>query len=254
MGRLKENYKKIVEFFVANTSGVPFLLWGVAGLAIIVFIFIFRNEPFIDSSKLLPLLPIASVWFIASDYIKAKKISNPKIHFFFDSVFYVAFFSGIFHLTGEMDGRLFFITLVPAMSAPFFTTFLNSVIFTFFLYSSILVVYFLDGTSVTTYATGIIVLQSVIGLTVVTMIWYFFNNIQQIKNERADFAEKEATKKTAELRKTLEILDANRMAGKRKLEELEKFQQLVTNREIKMLELKEKISKLEEQLAEKNKK
>lgn len=253
MSKLKELYKKILIFYETNTSGVPFLLWGIAGLSIIAFVFVFRNEPFIESSKLLPLLPIASIWFIGSDYLKAKKKFNPKIHFFFDSLFYVAFFSGIFHFTGEMDGRLFFITLVPAMSAPFFSTFLSSFIFALFLYSSITAVYFLDGTSVTNYNTGIIILQSLIGLTIITMIGYFFNSIKTLKNERAEFAEKEVTEKTTELRKTMEILDKNRIASKRKYEELEKFQKLVINREIKMIELKERIVELEEKLSEKNK-
>jgi hypothetical protein len=188
---------------------------------------------------------------VASDYLKTKKLTNPKLHFFVDSVFYIVFFSSVFYLTGEMEGRLFFITLIPIISAPFFTTFGISFVFAIFLYCSVIAVYFFDIERVTNYTTGVAVLQAIIGLVVLGMISYFLKKVKSMQDERVEFAEKEVEEKTKEIFKNLKELEENKVILKRKLEELEKFQVLVTGRELKMMELKEKIKDLEKQLADK---
>lgn len=102
------------------TTGVPFIIWGIYGLAMAVFLIIFRNESFVNFESLKYVLIFSTCWFAVSDIIKKKEITNKRAHFWIDSLAYLAFFSLIFYFTQGLTGELFFIFSLVAISAPLF--------------------------------------------------------------------------------------------------------------------------------------
>ncbi len=244
-------YKKLWVWIEANTSGIPFLLWGIAGAASAVFIILERKELLVDTSKLYPVLALAAIWFIASDIIKKKTGAVGGIHFLFDSIFYTLFFSFlVFQIRGYSNG-LFFIGTAPIISAPLFSSLPSGIAFSL-LYS---IIFFMAGHLTTglanlrPYDFGFLALQTTFVITVFSIIKFFLMNLEKSDEGRVDFARGEVDKRTQELKKTLYDLETRDKQLAEKLSELEKFQDLTVGREVKMIELKKQIKELENKLA-----
>jgi molybdopterin converting factor small subunit len=86
------------------------------------------------------------------------------------------------------------------------------------------------------------------------MVRYFAHTIEKTNKEKLTFAQKEVDEKTRELRKTFDTLREKEELLKGELSELEKYQELTVGRELKMIELKKTIKKLESQLTQKDEK
>lgn len=239
-------------FVDANTSGVPFLLWAIAGGVSAVFIISQGKTLLIDLTRMYLIFAVAGVWFIASDVIKKKGQSNPKIHFLFDSIFYTILFSVLIFMVHGYDNGLFFIGILPLISAPLFSNLLGGTIFAFFF--SVMI--FLSGhlptglSNLKSYDIGFLVLQTVFCVVLVAIVRFFMIEIKKADREKLSFAQKEVDKKTRELRKTFDSLRTQDEQLRARSAELEQFQELMVGRELKMAELKSKLAETSAQLKE----
>lgn len=246
MGRIKQLFAPLWGLVNTNTSGVPFILWAIAGASSVGFIFAMREELAVDTEKLYLVLAIALVWFIASDVIKKKSASKNSIHFFFDSVFYIILFSFLIYQAKGYSNGLFFIGVTPLISAPLFAGAMGGILFAFIFSITVFFAGHLPmGTeNLTSYDWGFLLLQTIFCMIIVAMISFFISSLKKANAEKISFAQKEVDEKTKELRKTFDDLREKDIKLKEQLEELEKFQEIAVGRELKMIDLKKQLSEL----------
>jgi hypothetical protein len=231
---MKRIFPTIVKFITDHTSGVPFMIWSIGGMAVATFLFVFRDRELIQFDKIIYIIIVSIVWFVVSDIIKKKEVFNKRIYFIIDSIFYLFIFGSIIYLSGGFKSNLFFIFFLSAISIPFFTTSFGTFIFLFFVtILNYLIYHYMNGRTVNLYNTGIIILMGIFYFLVAGMVKFFqiehFKKIEEIKK--------------AEHTKSVLIKKLHK-----KIEELERFHRLTIGRELKMIELKKEIKKLKQEL------
>jgi PAS domain S-box-containing protein len=206
---MREFLKRSIKFFNEYTSGVPFVLWSLGGMAIALFVYSARNESFVNFEKLKYIIVVAAFWFIASDIIKRRRlIKNSHLHFIADSAFYLFLYSSLIYFTDGFDGDIFFLSIFTLISAPFFATTIELIIFVTLIYSATFVVYFVfDPQDVTPYHTAVLALQAIFGFIIAALIKYFLEKEKILEHEKAAYAEDLAKKRTEELRMSMADLE-----------------------------------------------
>jgi len=277
-------FKSIIKIFKDYTSGVPFLLFMAGGIAVGTFLFIFRNHSNFQFDKLISIIIISAFWIVFSDIAKKREMINRRLHFIFDSIAYLLFYSLIIYFTGGYSGGLFFLFFLATISAPLFGTIIETIIFLIALSAVTYFVYifnnFIIGEPVSAYHSGILILQSSLYFIIAGVNKYFLEKIKGDEKEKRTLVEKFAEKcteevkiktqgleeaqkqlknintelekrvveRTAELEKLKNNLE--KMVEERtkeleeKVKELERFQSLTIGREMKMIELKKEIEKI----------
>lgn len=277
MGRIISSVKK---FITEYTSGLPLILWMIAGVGIGLFIFLFRNNEHIDFEKLKYIILASAVWIISSDIFKKREILNKTFHFIIDSVVYLSLYSSIVYFSGGTTGGLYFIFFLGAISAPFFGSSLQTAIFLIALGLVRYLIFHFTFPNPDLFDKSLIGLEVLLYFIMAGVIRFSLDTATKLETEKRALAEKfmeeckqeveEKTRilknaqdqlkninldlekrvleRTAELLKLKENLEER--VGQRtkelegKVEELERFHDLTVGREMKMIEMKKEIERL----------
>lgn len=265
--------KKIWTLIDRYTTGVPFIIWGAYGTAIVVFAIIFRNYPGVNFQNLKYILLFSSCWLIVSDIIKKKEIFNPHAHFIVDSLVYLATFSGLVYFTNGMEGHLTFVFALIAVSAPLFGTVIETfMILIWSTFASVGVnalLRYKHGTSLDAYHIGVMILVCLFYFVIAGTIKYFqwnytkeLNNAMQYREtleaknkelsgdiERRSKLAASLAEKTKELEDAKAGVEAEVQSRTKELSKtinmLERMNKAMYGRELKMIELKKTIRELE---------
>ncbi len=265
---MRKIFKTIADFINEYTSGFVFVLWFVAGLAVAAFIFIFRNEPYIQFDKLKYVIIFSAFWFVFSDIAKKRKFFPKLFNFILDSIVHVPIFGLIIYFTNGFEGGLYFVLFLATISAPLFAGLVEMVIFLVFLsVATFSIFYFTDERAINAYHTGIILLQIIFFFIIAGLNKFLLEKITATEIEEKLLAEKIVKECKEEVRVKTGILEENIKKMKEadaileesnkkitelnaglqeKLAESERFKDLAVGREIKMMELKREIEKLKE--------
>lgn len=276
MSFIFSSVKKIFSWGVGlinkHTTGLPFLAWFGMGMVMSIFLFIFRKLDFIQFDKIVYILLFSMIWFVFSDIAKKKKIIEGDMHFFIDSIFYLGTFGSLFYYTHGMDGQLFFLFFLIAISAPLFSSILETITLLFFAFLVTNGINWMvtshAGDIFSYYETGIIFLAFLFHIGVAMVIKLFQNDYQKqlqnvltIQEELAktnerlylEIKDKEVLhKKIEERTKQLEKIKSNLQQTvedqtkklREELEQNKKINEVTIDRELKMIELKRMIKEL----------
>jgi hypothetical protein len=230
-------FSLIYKFIKKYTTGAPFIIWAAGGLAVAIFVIIFRHRPEIQFDRLSYVIAISSIWFVASDMAKKKNLFNKHLHFVIDSFFYLATFFLFVYFTGGHKSSLLFVFFFGAISAPLFSTVLETFIFTIFLSAANISIHFLPGDAVDSYSIAASVLQAFFYFIIAGIIKYELAKVEKIEKEKRLMAEKSAEElKKKVVEKTGELI--------RKNKDLQSFNNATVDRELKMAELKKEINRI----------
>lgn len=126
-------YNEFQDFFVSGLFRKEFfvmMFYSVILMAVVFSAVIFFGQFDGNIVKVISPFFALSVYFIASDLFKRKKILQPHLHYFLDSIFFVGLMGLIIFNTGGLDSPIrYSLLFLTAVSAPLYGTMTEAVIF-----------------------------------------------------------------------------------------------------------------------------
>lgn len=158
-----------------------------------LFFFLFfeyiRHLEHLHFEKIIYVLGLSAVWFVASDVFKKRRRFSQSVHFIIDSVFYLLTFGFVVYYTGGMHGDFSPIFFLAAISAAIFGTTFQTLVFLIILTIESYFVCILATDNLTAYHLGVTTLYAVFYFIIAGLIRYFYINVKKSREEYVDLIE-----------------------------------------------------------------
>lgn len=182
-----------IKNFIKNyTTGIPFVLFFVAGAAATSFFLFFEYLKHLEHfhfEKVVYVLVLSGIWFVFGDILKKKKIFSQSFHFIIDSVFYLLTFGFIVYYTGGMHGDFSAIFFLAVIGAAIYGTNFQTLIFLLILSAESYFICVLADEGVNIYHLGVTTLYAVFYFIIAGLIKYFYISAKKSREEYVELIE-----------------------------------------------------------------